>query len=118
MLLVNIHSDNPLRDAAVRTMSTIADSCGNIVFDTLKTFVSNTVNSPDWKLRQASVLAFSSLSEAEDKTTVEQMLALVLDVFMGLTQDTNKFVVRSTLTGLVKIMEFHAKIFLMHVTTH
>lgn len=96
-------------------MSTIADCCGNIVFETVKMFVSNTVAAEDWKLRQASVLAFSTLSEAEDRTTVEQMLAVVMDVFMGLTQDPHQFVVRSTLDGLAKIFEFHARIFLRHV---
>jgi len=70
LVLVELTSENELCEAAVRTMSTIADCCGSIVFPMVTAFVSNCILSSEWKLRQASVIAFSTLSECADKKTV------------------------------------------------
>lgn len=43
LVLVTNASEDELQDSAIRTMSTIADCCGNIVFPLVTTFVSNCI---------------------------------------------------------------------------
>lgn len=78
LVLVEVASENELQEAAIRTMSTIADCCGSIVFPMVTAFVSNCIVSQEWKHRQASLIAFSTLSESKDKEMVEELFAKAL----------------------------------------
>lgn len=60
-LLLIETDDSDLTEAALRTATTTATVCGNIVFGTVTNFVNNALQSSEWKLRQAGVLAFSTL---------------------------------------------------------
>ncbi len=62
-LIVIDGDENSIREAALKAMTTIAEACGKVVFTVVTTFVSNTIQSPDEKIRQASSLAFSTLCE-------------------------------------------------------
>ncbi len=97
-------------------MSTIADCCGNIVFSLVTAFVSNCIVSSEWKHRQASIIAFSTLSESGDRKTVEELFTNALGSFMSLLDDSNKFVLQNSLIGLCRIFEFHSKVFLKSVS--
>lgn len=62
-LIIIDGEENGVREAALKTMTTIAEACGKVVFNVVTTFVSNAIQSPDVNIRQASSLAFSTLCE-------------------------------------------------------
>jgi hypothetical protein len=55
--------ENTIRDTALKTMTTIAEACGKVVFNVVTTFVSNAIQQADANIRQASALAFATLCE-------------------------------------------------------
>ena len=116
LVKVEKDEDNNVREAAYRTMCSIAEVCENSSIDLISDFVSNTIQSENWKIRQAAVLAFSALSNCKSKS-VKVMFESVIDRFFNLLNDKDDFVVEASLIGLSKLLEVFSSSILQKVYT-
>lgn len=90
---------NPCKAAGVCLML-MANCCENDVVDHILSFVTGNINSPDWKCRDAAVMAFGSTLEGPDPDKLKPIVEQAIPMLISLMRDTSP-VVRDTVAWTI-----------------
>lgn len=97
--------ENQINESTSKALETIFDN-GSVEFKELVlNFVSNTIDQNDWRMRQASIKAFSLLLYGLPKKDCISLVENSIEKFLGLLSDNSIIVKTSTIQSLVIITE-------------
>lgn len=95
---------NPSKAAGVCLML-LASCCEDMIVDHIRPFVEREISSPDWKRRDAAVMAFGSMLEGPDTLVLKPCVDQILPVLIQLMSDPSVAVRDTTAWTLGRICE-------------
>ena len=101
-----------LSKAAASLISNLSQCCDFEFIKKVVVFVGENLNNPDPKIRDSSILAFTSILETRFKENIREMIKSALDSILNMMNDSSREVKESTSWCIEKICEFHASAFL------
>ena len=96
---------NPCKAAGVCLML-LSNCAENAITQHVFPFVSGNINNADWKFREAAVMAFGSILEGPDATSLKPVAEQAVPFLLKLLQDPNIAVRDTTAWTIGRIFEF------------
>jgi hypothetical protein len=101
-----------LSKAASSLISNLSQCCEYEFITKVVSFVGENLSHTDPKIRDSSILAFTSILETRYKDHIREITMNALDSILNMMNDSNKEVKESTSWCIEKICEFHTNAFL------
>mmetsp|Transcript_47014 Transcript_47014/g.56853 ORF Transcript_47014/g.56853 Transcript_47014/m.56853 type:complete len:869 (-) Transcript_47014:375-2981(-) len=95
--------------AGATCLSLVANTVEDAIVPVIMPFVQSNIRNPEWRFREASIMAFSSILEGPSGETIGVYVNQSIPVLLECLADKNTLVKDTTAWALGRICEYHAR---------
>lgn len=93
--------------AASICLRLLAQTVANSVVDQVMPFITGNINSPNWRFKEAAVMAFGSILDGPEESLLSPIVASAMSPLLAAFQDSNPQVRSTTAWTIGVICDFH-----------